>query len=104
MFGQAKILVRHNKNGPCGVECCVFTLCYLVAFIFEKGSSREPHYNAQPRITVWLVFLLGCLFSVTTVDILTFILMVDPLTSLYNELQAYFIQLTINLPNMSKVG
>lgn len=113
MFGQAKILVRRNKNGPCGVEYCVFTLCYLVAFIFEKGSSREPHHNAQPGITVWLVFLLGY----TDGNVSPFIFSDycrythiypngcgDPFTSLYNELQAYFIQLTINLPNTSKEG
>lgn len=30
-----------KKREPCGAAHCVFTLCYLVAFVFWKGSGKK---------------------------------------------------------------
>lgn len=42
-------LVRQNKMGPVVLCIVFFTLCYLVAFVLWKGSSREPLCSAGPE-------------------------------------------------------
>lgn len=88
MFGQTKSSVRHNKMDPVVLNI-VFSHCVIWWLLYFGKEAQESHVTTQKqreKATVKVRF--GCffneatltvksvsLFSVTTVQIFTFILM-----------------------------